>query len=88
MVITIQKYIDCKESKRFDGLLHQIREAILNGLPDSTKYAIPRYIAFKKQYNFGSLWLRHDAIFVETIRSRNKNVIGENIPNSPKYTLN
>jgi predicted transport protein len=88
MAITIQQYIDCKESKRFVGLLHQIREAIQRSLPDSKEYAIPRYIAFKKRYNFVSLWLRHDSIFVETKRPRNKQNIGENIPDSHKYTLN
>jgi len=88
MPITIEQYINAKHAQRFVGLLHQLITAIQTTFPESEVYAIPRYIAFKKRYNFVSLWLRYDSIYVETKRPRRPGLIGENIPDTHQYTLN
>jgi predicted transport protein len=88
MLITIEQYIKAKTTQRYVGLLHQLINAIKDEFPDAELYAIPRYIAFKKRYNFVSLWLRDDAIFVETKRPKTPGLIGENIPDTHQYTLN
>ena len=87
MSITIEQYIKAKDAQRYVGLLHQIITAIQTKFPEAEVYAIPRYIAFKKRYNFVSLWLKHDAIFVETKRPKSPGLIGKYIPDTHKYTL-
>jgi predicted transport protein len=88
MPISINQYIDAKHAQRYVGLLHQLIAAIQAKFPDAELYAIPRYVAFKKRYNFVSLWLRHDSIFVETKRPKTPGLIGDYIADTHQYTLN
>jgi predicted transport protein len=63
-------------------------ENIRLAFPDAHEYSNNHYVAFRKKFNFVSIWIKTNGIYIETKRPNNHSSIGENIPDSHRYTLN
>jgi hypothetical protein len=81
-------YLQKKKDYKYFHLGMKLIEMIRSTFPNSFEYSNKHYVAFRKKFNFVSIWIKTDGIYIETKRPKNHLSIGENIPDSHRYTLN
>lgn len=86
--VTIEEYVDNAPGDMYKFLFWELRKRLFDAYKtDIEEYAIfMRYVAYKKKYNFVSLWIKSKGLIIETKRPRFQS-IGENIPDTHRYTL-
>lgn len=81
-------YLQKKNDYKYFPLGMKLIENIRSAFPDAFEYSNNHYVAFRKKFNFVSIWIKTDGIYIETKRPKNRSSIGKNIPDSHRYTLN
>lgn len=81
-------YLQKKKDYKYFQLGVKLIEKIRLAFPGAYEYSNSHYLAFRRKFNFVSIWIKTNGIYIETKRPKNHSSIGENIPDSHRYTLN